>query len=161
MLHRAAFDFDTEGAVEGERWLRRALGRWPDDPQVLATAMYWYARMDRPRVERAELQTWGEALGRSAQTAFQHAEHGEYLLRIAGDPEAALQSLESSLTLDATSWRTYALAGIVLADLGRIQQAIRAFQTAIALTGHAPADVRPVLQASIDELRSRARERSE
>ena len=80
------------------------------------------------------------------------ARYRDYLLLIAEDPEAAFEELNKSLTLDATSWRTYALAGRALEELGRTGPALRAYQTAIALTEDAPDDSRDMLRLKVKRL---------
>ncbi len=124
----------------------------PNDPEVLATAIRWYAPTEEREARRADLDEWGGRLAESAQTAFHYAELGEYLLSIAEDPEAAFEELNKSLTLDATSWRTYALAGRALEELGRTGPAMRAYQTAIALTEDAPDDSRDMLRLKVKQL---------
>lgn len=154
MLHLAAFHSDTGNSEDGEHWLRRALEMAPNDPEVLATAIRWYAPSEEREARRADLDEWGGRLAESAQTAFHHAELGEYLLLIAEDPEAAFEQLNKSLTLDATSWRTYALAGRALEELGRAGPAMRAYQTAIALSEDAPNDFRDMLRLKVKQLRA-------
>ncbi len=82
------------------------------------------------------------------------ARYRDYLLLIAEDPEAAFEELNKSLTLDATSWRTYAFAGRALEELGRTGPALRAYQTAIALTEDAPDDSRDMLRLKVKRLRA-------
>ena len=157
MLHRAAFEYDTVGAEAGERWLARALMDDPENPKVLATAILWYGRGEARETRRADLDAWAEALAGSAQTAFEYREYGRYLLVVPGDPRAALEALDKSLVLDATSWLTYAFAGRALAELDRPKAALRAYQTAIALTGHESAGLRTELKEIMGELREKAR----
>jgi Tfp pilus assembly protein PilF len=156
MLHLAAYHSDLGEHEEGRRWLERALDAAPEDPQVLATLMLWYAgRENLDEETRAELEGWGEALSRSAQTGFQLTELGGYTLRELGDAKAALQQLHDALVLDATRWLTYALAGEALERLGREEEAIRSYYTAIALTAHEDSDLRNALKRRIARLKSR------
>jgi tetratricopeptide (TPR) repeat protein len=152
MLHLAAFHVDEGRLEEGERWLERALERPPNDPQVLATAILWVAGTGEQESRRDELEAWGTALRGSAQTAFHFVELGEYELWVARDPAAALEQLNKSIALDATSWRTYELAGRALEELGRPVPAIRAYYTAIALTAHEPSQLREDLKTRIRRL---------
>ncbi len=154
MLHLAAFHSDSGSHEEGQRWLARALEVEPDDPEVLATAIRWFAPTEEREARRAELDAWGRALAATAQTAFHHAERGEYLLWVAEDPEAAFAELNKSLALDATSWRAYALAGRALEQLGRTGPALRAYQTAIALTDDASNDFRDTLRRKVETLKA-------
>lgn len=78
---------------------------------------------------------------------------GKYTLREVGDPKAALQQLGDALIRDATWWLTYALAGEALAQLGREEEAIRSYYTAIALTAHEDSDLRNALKRGIARLR--------
>lgn len=152
MLHRAAIEYDTVGVDAGEQWLERALQTDPENPTVLATAILWYGHGSTKDTRRADLHTWGEALARTAQTAFEYREYGRFLAIVADDPAAALEPLNRSLALDATDWRTYAYAGQALADLGRTRDAVRAYQTAIALTAHESSGLRAQLKDRVDEL---------
>jgi Flp pilus assembly protein TadD len=162
MLHLAAYHSDLGEDEEGRRWLERALDAAPEDPQVLATLMLWHAgREDLDEETRAELEGWAEALSRSAQTGFQLTELGEYTLREAGDAKAALQQLHDALVLDATWWLTYALAGEALEQLGREEEAIRSYYTAIALTAHEDSDLRNALKRKIARLKSLSEPSSE
>jgi tetratricopeptide (TPR) repeat protein len=153
MLHLAAFNHDTGGEGDGEQWLARALKSAPTHPEVLATAILWFSRKGTRESRREDLDAWAEALAGSAQTAFQVAELGEYASRVAGDPKAALRQFDKSLKLDAARWRTYALAGEAFEALGQREKAIRAYSTAIALTGHEPSALRSALKRRIDRLR--------
>lgn len=101
---------------------------------------------------RSRLYAWAQTLRVSAQTAFQLAALGEYFVRVAGDPSSGFESLQKSLTLDATSWRTYALMGEALAELGEPEKAKQAYYTAIALTGHGSRQLRDALKQRIHEL---------
>ncbi|MBT8468316.1 MAG: hypothetical protein KJN97_06165, partial [Deltaproteobacteria bacterium] len=105
--------------------------------------------------ERARLDAWAQTLRGSAQTAFQFVELGEYFVRVAGDPRSGFEYLQKSLTLDATSWRTYALMGEALAEVGKSEAAIQAYYTAIALTGHGSPELRASLKERIDRLEHR------
>ena len=155
MLHLAAFNSDTGHEVEGEQWLERALESAPSDPEVLATAILWFSRNNAPNSRREELDAWAEALALSAQTAFQLAELGEHALRTAEDPKMALRHFDKSLALDATRWRTYALAGRAFEDLGQFEKAARAYYTAIALTGHGSSELRSALKRRVERLEGR------
>lgn len=153
MLHLAAFNRDIGRVVDGEQWLVRALQSAPTHPEVLATAILWFSRQETRESRREDLDAWAEALTGSAQTAFQLAELGEYASRVAGDQKTALQHFDKSLKLDAARWRTYALAGEAFEKLGQWEKAIRAYSTAIALTGHEPSALRSAMRRRIDRLR--------
>lgn len=73
-------------------------------------------------------------------------------MRVAGDPSSGFDSLQRSLTLDVTSWRTYALIGEALAELGERKKAKQAYYTAIALTGHGSSQLRDSLKRRNHEL---------
>lgn len=153
MLHRAALEYDAVGVDAGEAWLERALATDPENPTVLATAILWYNRKSTREARRGDLDAWAAALAPRAQTAFEFREYGGYLLLVAGDAQGALEPLNRSLMLDATSWTTYVLAGSALAELDRPDQAIQAYQTAVALTGQESAQLRSELKEIIAELR--------
>jgi len=123
-------------------------------PTVLATAILWHSRGDAIQDRRSDLDAWADALAGSAQTAFEHRQYGRYLLLVAEEPRGALDSFNKSSTLDATSWQTYALAGRALAELDRPKDAIRAYQTAIALTAHESSGLRRQLKEVVVELRA-------
>ncbi|MEM7138427.1 MAG: bacterial transcriptional activator domain-containing protein [Myxococcota bacterium] len=140
LLDQAAFESDVG---EGEALLAEALAITPDDPEVLATAVRWYASMGEPSdVMRGDIEGWAERLAGSAQTAFQYAALAEYDLRVAGDAARALKNIDRALVLDATRWRTYALAGEALESLGRTEDAVQAYYTAIRMSGTAPPEAR-------------------
>ena len=117
MLHKAALHLEAGRNREGWAWLDRAIEPASADPQVAATAILWFASRDGAASERARLDAWAQTLRVSAQTAFRPAALGEYFVRVAGDPRSAFDSLQRSLTLDATSWRTYALIGDALGEV--------------------------------------------
>ncbi|MEM8609414.1 MAG: tetratricopeptide repeat protein [Myxococcota bacterium] len=153
MLYRAAWLDDRGDQAAAEGWLQQAIDAAPNDPETLATAILWYARRrDLREDRRADLDRWGETLRGSAQNSFQFQELGEYLLRVKGDREAALEALNRALFLDATRWRTYALAGDALRDLGRREEAIRAYYTAIGLSRTQGKRVRAALKEEIAKL---------
>ncbi|MBT8465420.1 MAG: hypothetical protein KJO57_12085 [Deltaproteobacteria bacterium] len=152
MLHKAALHLEAGREQEGWAWLERAIEQASADPQVAATAVLWFAGKDGAASERARLDAWARTLRVSAQTAFQLAALGEYFVRVAGDPSSGFESLQRSLTLDATSWRTYALMGEALAELGEPAKAKQAYYTAIALTGHGSRQLRDSLKQRIHEL---------
>ncbi|MGB5285496.1 MAG: hypothetical protein WBN29_13365, partial [Polyangiales bacterium] len=117
MLHKAALHLEAGRNREGWAWLDRAIEQASADPQVAATAILWFASRDGAASERARLDAWAQTLRVSAQTAFRPAALGEYFVRVAGDPRSAFDSLQRSLTLDATSWRTHALIGDALGEV--------------------------------------------
>ena len=152
MLHKAALHLEAGRSEEGRAWLERAIEQASSDPQVAATAVLWFAGEDSAASERARLDAWSQTLRVSAQTAFQLAALGEYFVRVAGDPSSGFESLQRSLTLDATSWRTYALMGEALAELGEPEKAKQAYYTAIALTGHVSRQLLDSLKQRIHQL---------
>jgi len=152
LLHSAAFARDRGRHSEADRWLARALDVALNDPEVLATAIRWYAGPRLTSTSRlTELTRWGERLEASAETAFQFTELGEYALRVEKDPKTAIRWLNKALALDAGSWRAYALAGSALEELGRTDEAVRAYYTALGLSGDAPATLRRDLRQSLQE----------
>ncbi|MGB5812321.1 MAG: hypothetical protein WBG86_17415, partial [Polyangiales bacterium] len=153
-LHWSAFEVGAGAVDAADARIARALELAPSDPDVLAAATRWFGGSGADREAfRRELLTWCEALEGSAQTAFQFTVLGECTLRVRDVPRVALRYLDQALMLDSTSWRAFALAGEALEALDRPEQAIRAYSTAIGLSGHRGTAVRDELRQRIDRLR--------
>ena len=70
-------------------------------------------------------------------------------------PRARMMTEPGTARSTESTWRrTYALAGRALEELGRTGPAMRAYQTAIALSEGAPNDSRDILRLKVKRLRA-------
>lgn len=118
---------DLSGSADA---LRQAIQATPEDANLLI--LYGVVVQQMGDAAAAE-QTWQQArelLG-GAEAPFL-AERGLAFLQ-AQQPEAALADLETAVALDPTSARTHLLLGSALETMGRVQEALAAYEQAATL----------------------------
>lgn len=120
----AELELGLEG-VANERF-RRALDTEPTDPTLLTTAGAALARVDDPAAEGALRSA--ALLGPDLLAA--RLNYGAYLTR-EGMFDQAMTELTAALTLDAADADVHRELGTLLALMGRSEQAIEAYESAV------------------------------
>lgn len=124
----------TGGLAHSAEALQQAIQTTPDDPDLLI--LYGVVAQELGDAAAAE-QAWQQArelLG-GAEASFLTDRGLAYLQ--AQRPEAALADLEEAVRLDPTSARAHLLVGSALETVGRVPEALAAFEQAATLAGAA------------------------
>lgn len=154
VLVRGAFLAVRGDEAGAERTFEAALALDGSNPDALAAMLHFH--MEQATMERraaAEHRAQYEALLRAAIRPYHFAVAAWWTHYIIGDAPRGLALAERAIELDGTSFIAYATFGDAAASLGRFEQALGAYQAALALSRSRADEARVELKARIDAIR--------